>query len=196
MFMGSTATKEIDTEVRTAVDEAVKKMVDEEKAFIHPGVLFIDDSHLLDLEAFSFLGRAIESELVPIVILATNRGLTTIRGTDVKSPMGFPLDLVDRSVIIGTEEYEADSIREILKTRSNEEKINIKEKALEKITEVGAKTSLRYSVQLLSLAAQNAKSAKRKDVAIKDVERVSNLFMDVSEVTRHLKKYDDKMMVH
>jgi TBP-interacting protein len=196
LFMGGTATKEIDTEVRTAVDEAVKKMVDEEKAFIHPGVLFIDDSHLLDLEAFSFLGRAIESELVPILILATNRGVTTIRGTDVKSPMGFPLDLVDRSVIIGTEDYDAESIREILKIRSKEEKINIKEKALEKITEVGAKTSLRYSVQLLSLAAQNAKSAKRKDVMIEDVERVSKLFMDVSEATQHLKKYEDKMMIH
>ena len=196
MFMGGSATKEIDTEVRTAVDEAVKKMVDEEKAFMHPGVLFIDDSHLLDLEAFSFLGRAIESELVPIIILATNRGVTTIRGTDVKSPMGFPLDLVDRSVIIGTEDYDADSVREILKIRSKEEKINIKENALEKITEVGAKTSLRYSVQLLSLAAQNAKSAKRKNVTVEDVERVSKLFMDVSEATRHLKKYEDKMMVH
>lgn len=196
LFMGATATKEIDSEVRTAVDEAVKKMVDEEKAFIHPGVLFIDDSHLLDLEAFSFLGRAIESELVPIIILATNRGVTTIRGTDVKSPMGFPLDLVDRSVIIGTEDYDAESIREILKIRSKEEKINIKENALEKITEVGAKTSLRYSVQLLSLAAQNAKSVKHKDVTIEDVERVSKLFMDVSEATQHLKKYEDKMMFH
>jgi len=196
LFMGATATKEIDSEVRTAVDEAVKKMIDEEKAFIHPGVLFIDDSHLLDLEAFSFLGRAIESELVPIIILATNRGVTTIRGTDVKSPMGFPLDLVDRSVIIGTEDYDAESIREILKIRSKEEKINIKENALEKITEVGAKTSLRYSVQLLSLAAQNAKSAKHKEVTIKDVERVSKLFMDVSEATQHLKKYEDKMMFH
>jgi len=196
MFMGGAETKEISTEIRTAVDEAVKKMVDEKKAFIHPGVLFIDDSHLLDLEAFSFLGRAIESELVPIIILATNRGVTTIRGTDVKSPMGFPLDLVDRSVIIGTEDYDADSIREILKIRSKEEKIDIKEAALEKITEVGAKTSLRYAVQLLSLAAQNAKSAKRKEVSIKDVERVSNLFMDIAEATQHLKKYEDKMMIH
>jgi len=196
MFLGGAQTKEIDTEVRTAVDEAVKKMVDEEKAFIHPGVLFIDDSHLLDLEAFSFLGRAIESELVPIVILATNRGITTIRGTDVKSPMGFPLDLVDRSVIIGTEQYEAESIREILKIRSTEEKINIGGKALEKLTEVGSNTSLRYSVQLLSLAAQNAKNAKRKNIKTEDVERVSKLFMDVSEATQHLKKYEEKMMLH
>ncbi len=196
LFTGGSQTKEIDTEIRTAVDEAVKKMVDEGKAFIHPGVLFIDDSHLLDLEAFSFLGRAIESELVPITILATNRGVTTIRGTDVKSPMGFPLDLVDRSVIIGTEEYDAESIGEILRIRSQEEKTKAKKKALAKLTEVGAKTSLRYSVQLLSLAAQNAKSANRKEIALEDVERVNKLFMDISEATEHLKKYEEKMMIH
>ena len=135
-------------------------------------------------------------ESVSIIILATNRGVTTIRGTDVKRPMGFPLDLVDRSVIIGTEDYDAESIRGILKIRSKEEKINIKENALVKITEVGANTSLRYSVQLLSLAAQNSKSAEHKEVTIEDVERVSKLFMDVSEATQHLKKYEDKMMVH
>lgn len=196
MFMGGSATKEIDTEIRTAVDEAVKKMVDEGKAFIHPGVLFIDDSHLLDLEAFSFLGRAIESELVPIIILATNRGIATIRGTDVKSPMGFPLDLVDRSVIIGTDEYDAESIREILKIRSKEEEIGIKGKALEKLTGVGARTSLRYSVQILSLAAINAKRANHKQITVSDVERVNKLFMDISEATEHLKKYEEKMMIH
>lgn len=196
MFFGGAEIKEIDTEVRTAVDEGVKKMVDEGKSFIHPGVLFIDDSHLLDLEAFSFLGRAIEGELVPIIILATNRGVTTIRGTDVKSPMGFPLDLIDRSVIIGTEEYDADSIREILRIRSKEEKVNIRKDALGTLTEVGAKTSLRYSVQLLSLAAQNAKSAKHKNVTVEDVERVSKLFMDSGEATQHLKKYEKKMMLH
>ena len=196
MFFGGAEIKEIDTEVRTAVDEGVKKMVDEGKSFLHPGVLFIDDSHLLDLEAFSFLGRAIEGELVPIIILATNRGVTTIRGTDVKSPMGFPLDLIDRSVIIGTEEYDADSIREILRIRSKEEKVNIRKDALGTLTEVGAKTSLRYSVQLLSLAAQNAKSAKHKNVTVEDVERVSKLFMDSGEATQHLKKYEEKMMLH
>jgi TBP-interacting protein len=196
MFMGGAQTKEIDTEVRTAVDEGVKNMVDEGKAFIHPGVLFIDDSHLLDLEAFSFLGRAIESELVPIIILATNRGVTTIRGTDVKSPMGFPLDLVDRSVIIGTEEYDADSTREILRIRSEEEKVKIRKDALEALTEVGAKTSLRYSVQLLSLAAQNAKSAEHKSVTVEDVKRVNKLFMDIGEAAHHLKKYEERMMIH
>ena len=196
MFMGGAETKEIDTEIRTAVDESVKKLVDEAKAFIHPGVLFIDDSHLLDLEAFSFLGRAMESELVPIIILATNRGVTTIRGTDVKSPMGFPLDLVDRSVIIGTHEYDPDSIREILRIRSSEEKVEIENDALERLTEVGSKSSLRYAVQLLSLAAQNSKAMKRERVTVEDVERVDKLFMDIGEAAEHLKKYEEKLMLH
>ena len=143
LLFGGAETKEIGPEIRAEVDETVKKMVDEGRAFIHPGVLFIDDSHLLDLEAFSFLGRALESELVPIIILATNRGITTIRGTDVKSPMGFPLDLLDRAVIIATHEYDADSIREILRIRAIEEKITIENNALERLTDIGAKTSLR-----------------------------------------------------
>ncbi len=196
MFLGGSETKEIDTEIRTAIDQQVKALVDEGKAFIHPGVLFLDDSHLLDLEAFSFLGRAMESELVPIIILATNRGVTTIRGTDVKSPMGFPLDLVDRSVIIGTQEYDADSIREILRIRSVEEKVELDEGALEKLTEIGAKSSLRYAVQLLSLAAQNARTTKREKVNLEDVERVSGLFMDISEAAEHLRKYEEKLMYH
>jgi len=39
-----------------------------------PGVLFIDEVHMLDIECFSFLNRALEMESSPIVIMATNRG--------------------------------------------------------------------------------------------------------------------------
>jgi TBP-interacting protein len=128
--------------------------------------------------------------------LATNRGITTIRGTDVKSPMGFPLDLIDRSVIIGTQEYDADSIKEILRIRSEEEKVKVEANALEKLTEIGAKSSLRYAVQLLSLAAQNARTIKRESITVEDVERVRDLFMDISEAAEHLRKYEEKLMYH
>ncbi|KPV62505.1 MAG: replication factor C large subunit [Candidatus Bathyarchaeota archaeon BA1] len=196
LFFGGAETKEIDTEIRTAVDQQVKQWVDEGKAFIHPGVLFIDDSHLLDLEAFSFLGRAMESELVPIIILATNRGVARIRGTDVRSPLGFPLDLIDRAVIIATQEYDPESIREILHIRCEEEKVEMEKDALEKLTEVGSKSSLRYAVQLLSLAAQNARATGHEKVTVEDVERVDKLFMDIGEAAEHLRKYEDKWMIH
>jgi TBP-interacting protein len=195
-LFGGAESKEIDAEIRTGVDSHVKELVDENKAFIHPGVLFIDDSHLLDLKAFSFLGRAMESELVPIVILATNRGVAHIQGTDVESPLGFPLDLVDRAIIIPTEEYDPDSIREILRIRCNEEKVMMEKSALERLTQVGAKSSLRYAVQLLSLAAQNARSSGHEEVTVEDVERVDALFMDIDEAAEHLKKYEEKLMRH
>ena len=196
LLFGGSETKEIDTEVRMMVDQQVKEWVDQGKAFIHPGVLFIDDSHLLDLEAFSFLGRAMESELVPIIILATNRGIATIRGTDIKSPLGFPIDLIDRAVIISTKPYDKESIREILKIRAIEEKIEMEDVALEKLTEIGERSSLRYAVQLLSLASQNARRQKREKVTAEDVERVSALFMDITEAAEYLKKYEERMLTH
>jgi TBP-interacting protein len=188
--------KEIGPEVRAEVDRQVKELVDQGRAYIHPGVLFIDDAHLLDIEAFSFLGRAIESELVPIIILATNRGVTTIRGTDVKAPLGFPLDLLDRSVIIGTELYDRESIQAILKIRAEEEKIKIEGPALEKLTVKGSETSLRYAVQLLSLAAQHAKVVGRDTVKEEDVDRVARLYMDIGEAAEHLRKYEARLLKH
>ena len=38
---------------------------------------------MLDIECFTFLNKALESKLSPIVILATNRGTSEIRGTNI-----------------------------------------------------------------------------------------------------------------
>ncbi len=46
---------------------------EEGNAEIIPGVLFIDEVHMLDMECFSFLNRALENELSPILVVATNR---------------------------------------------------------------------------------------------------------------------------
>lgn len=43
---------------------------------------FLDASlqvHMLDMECFSYLNRALESSLSPIVIFATNRGICNVR---------------------------------------------------------------------------------------------------------------------
>ncbi|MEB3798752.1 MAG: RuvB-like domain-containing protein, partial [Desulfurococcales archaeon] len=178
------AEKEVSPEVRKSVDEQVKKMVETGKAEIVPGVLFIDDAHMLDLEAYSFLTRAIEGDLAPILVLATNRGLTKIRGTDVESPHGIPLDLLDRLLIIPTKPYDKEDIREIIKIRSDEEDIPITEEALEMLTEIGATKSLRYAVQLMEPARIIAKRENRVKVEPKDVERAAKLFADTSKSLR------------
>lgn len=72
---------------------------------------------MLDIECFSFINRAIESELAPLVVMATNRGQSRIRGTKFQSPHGLPIDLLDRVLIIGTKPYSEAEIRQILSVR-------------------------------------------------------------------------------
>lgn len=196
IFFGASEEKEISPEVIAEVDRQVKEWVDQGKAYLHPGVLFIDDAHMLDIECFAFLGRAVESELAPIIILATNRGFARIRGTDVEAPLGFPPDLLDRAVIIGTETYDPESVMEILRIRAREEEIDVEDEALKKLTDIGSKCSLRYAVQLLSIAAENAKLRGSSKVTVEDIERVDGLFMDVSEAVEHLRKYESLMLKH
>merc|ERR1712076_30972 len=103
LFAGDTG--EIKQEVREQIDQKVAEWREEGKADTVPGVLFIDEVHMLDIECFSFLNRALESDQAPIVIMATNRGITKIRGTNYISPHGLPIDLLDRSLIISTKPY-------------------------------------------------------------------------------------------
>lgn len=72
---------------------------------------------MLDIECFSFLNRALEDEMSPVVIMATNRGITKIRGTNYSSPHGIPIDLLDRMIIIPTSSYNEKQTTEILKIR-------------------------------------------------------------------------------
>jgi RuvB-like protein 1 (pontin 52) len=59
--------------------QVVNRYLDQGIAELVPGVLFIDEVHMLDIECFTFLNRALESTLAPIVIFATNRGFSTIK---------------------------------------------------------------------------------------------------------------------
>ena len=72
---------------------------------------------MLDIECFSFLNRALESDQAPVVVMATNRGITKIRGTNYTSPHGLPLDLLDRGLIITTDPYNEKEIAQILEIR-------------------------------------------------------------------------------
>lgn len=115
LFSGDTG--EIRSEVRDQINTKVAEWKEEGKAEIIPGVLFIDEVHMLDIECFSFLNRALEGEMAPLVVMASNRGVSRIRGTKYKSPHGIPADLLDRLLIISTKPYEVEDMREIVKIR-------------------------------------------------------------------------------
>lgn len=193
-FFGLTFEREIPSEVRREVDELVRKWIEQKKAEMVPGVLFIDDAHMLDIEAFSFLTRAMEMEFAPILILATNRGFAKIRGTDMESPHGMPLDLLDRLLIIPTRPYNADEIREIIKIRAEEMEVELTSSALEKLVELGVKKSLRYAVSLLEPARILAEERGSSKIDVEDVEKASKLFIDISTSVEYLRQYEQLFM--
>jgi RuvB-like protein 1 (pontin 52) len=59
--------------------QVVNRYIENGVAELVPGVLFVDEVHMLDIECFTYLNRALESTLAPIVIFATNRGHCNIR---------------------------------------------------------------------------------------------------------------------
>ncbi|KAI5561062.1 hypothetical protein POPTR_016G096800v4 [Populus trichocarpa] len=192
LFTGDTG--EIRAEVREQIDTKVAEWREEGKAEIVPGVLFIDEVHMLDIECFSFLNRALENEMAPILVVATNRGITNIRGTNYKSPHGIPIDLLDRLLIITTQPYTKDEIRKILDIRCQEEDVEMAEEAKALLTHIGVETSLRYAIHLITAAALACQKRKGKVVESEDITRVYNLFLDVKRSTQYLMEYQEQYM--
>mmetsp|Transcript_27388 Transcript_27388/g.69691 ORF Transcript_27388/g.69691 Transcript_27388/m.69691 type:complete len:469 (-) Transcript_27388:360-1766(-) len=194
LFAGDTG--EIKAEVRDQIDQKVAEWREEGKAEIVPGVLFIDEVHMLDIECFSYLNRALESDLAPVLVVATNRGITRIRGTNYKSPHGIPIDLLDRLLIISTVPYTEKEIKHILKIRCEEEDVEMTDDALTLLTKIGIETSLRYAIQLIIAAALVCAKRKGVEVEVEDVKKVYTLFVDVKRSTQFLMEYQSEFMFH
>ncbi|KAF0872465.1 RUVB2 protein, partial [Crocuta crocuta] len=217
LFSGDTG--EIKSEVREQINAKVAEWREEGKAEIIPGVsprggqgggsrearavgltingsqvLFIDEVHMLDIESFSFLNRALESDMAPVLIMATNRGITRIRGTSYQSPHGIPIDLLDRLLIVSTSPYSEKDTKQILRIRCEEEDVEMSEDAYTVLTRIGLETSLRYAIQLITAASLVCRKRKGTEVQVDDIKRVYSLFLDESRSTQYMKEYQDAFL--
>ena len=192
LFAGDTG--EIRSEVREQIDMKVNEWREEGKAEIVPGVLFIDEVHMLDIECFSFLNRALENDMAPVLVVATNRGITKIRGTNYRSPHGIPIDLLDRLLIISTAPYTEKEIRLIIDIRCEEEDVEMDDDAKDLLTKIGVETSLRYAIHLITASALVCSKRKGAEVEIEDVSKVYSMFVDVKRSTQFLIEYQNQFM--
>jgi RuvB-like protein 1 (pontin 52) len=211
---------EITEKLRLEINKVVNRYIDQGVADLVPGVLFIDEVnsphpiqplhppymlkdtkltpqpqvHMLDLESFTFLNRALESPLSPLVILASNRGLTHIRGGTNLPPSahGIPPDLLARLLIVPTHPYNAAEIKQIVNLRVGTEKLVINEAAKDKVTELGVRVSLRYALQILAPASVLAKVGGRQggEISVQDVEECESLFLDAGRSAKGLGEAD------
>lgn len=192
LFSGDTG--EIKQEVRDQINSKVSEWREEGKAEIIPGVLFIDEAHMLDIECFSYLNRALEQDMAPVVIMATNRGITKIRGTNYESPHGIPIDLLDRMIIIRTVPYTVDEMSEILKIRCEEEDCTMSSDAMNILAKISTQTSLRYAIQLITTSSLISRRRKQPEVSVGDVKKVYELFLDETRSTRILNEHQKEYM--
>ncbi|KAF2718455.1 ATP-dependent DNA helicase pontin [Polychaeton citri CBS 116435] len=211
---------EITEKLRGEINKVVNKYIDQGVAELVPGVLFIDEVHMLDMECFTYLNRALESTFSPIVILASNRGLTTIRGTTsphapndpgLISAHGIPPDLLPRLLIIPTHPYSGAEIKTIVSTRArlefaiptapslqdNPQQLRITSTlsgdALDELTKLGETVSLRYCLQLLAPASilARARGSEGGVVSASDVSEAHSLFWDAKRSADQLKEMGD-----
>jgi len=145
---------------------------------------------MLDIDSFSFLNRALENDLAPLVVMASNRGMSKIRGTQYKSPHGLPADLLDRVLIVSTTKYQGEDIEQIIKIRCQEEDVSLTTQAIQVLTSMAQETSLRYALNLISAAQVVAKKrkiavtgstgepVKAGEVGVDDLKRCYTYFLD------------------
>lgn len=186
---------EITDKLRKEINKVVNKYIDQGIAELVPGVLFIDEVHMLDIECFTYLHRALESTIAPIVIFATNRGKCTIRGTeDIVSPHGMPMDLLDRVMIVRTLPYSQEEMTQILQIRAETEGIQIDEESVQLLGQIGVRTTLRYAVQLLTPASILCRINGKEAVSKEEVEEIDKLFFDAKASAKILQEQEDKYM--
>lgn len=171
---------EITDKLRGEINKVVQRYIDQGVAELVPGVLFIDEVHMLDIECFTYLNRALESPISPIVILASNRGICNIKGTDgIVSAHGIPPDLLGRLLIVPTFPYNQDDIETIIRIRAQTERLDVDDAAIKRLAEKGVKTSLRYALQLLSPASILARTKGRgAKILVEDLAECEELFVD------------------
>jgi len=170
---------EVTEKLRREVNKVVQSYVDQGVAEVVPGVVFIDEVHMLDIECFTYLNALLESPMAPTVILATNRGNTLVRGaTDVVAPHGIPTDLLDRCLIVKTDRYTRDQVAKVVQLRANTEGLKLGEGVIDRLAAEGEKSSLRYAIQLLTPASILARLAGRDQIGLEDIGEMNELFLD------------------
>ncbi|OAG31798.1 RuvB-like protein 2 [Nematocida displodere] len=174
------ASAEIPAEIRENVDATMREWVEEGRGVLRSGVLFINESHMLDAECYSFLNLATELRITPLVVLSTSKEHGPIRGTEDRGRYAIPGDFLSRTLVIKTNPYSNQEMEEIVRNRAGEENVAMEEEGLGLLVELAIKYGIRYGFNLLSAAdiiAQRTGRPVRKET----IASLAELFVPEQE---------------
>nr|XP_027205429.1 ruvB-like helicase 1 [Dermatophagoides pteronyssinus] len=170
--------------LRLEVDRLVLRHEEQGRAEIFPGVLFIDESHALDVECFSFLNKLMESENCPTFVFATNRLEADLRvsqteltgGAFEQCVFGMPPDFLDRLVVLRTSAMTLAEAVELMELRAREEALHFDDAAVQALAQLALSESVRRAFQLMAPAWVLAQHRASAEIQRVDVETAAALF--------------------
>lgn len=166
---------EIPSEVRESVNNTMREWIEEGRGELVTGVLFINESELLDTECYSYLNTLSEVTASPVVILSSNKEECMIRGSEEIGKYGMPADFYSRVLEIRLEPYTKEEIENIIRIRAREESSQMTEEGIEAVCALGVAYGLRYGFNIISAADVYAERIGQK-VRKKEIEGVSKIF--------------------
>ena len=134
---------EITETIRERVDDMVDKLLDDEQSTVEliPGVLFIDDAHLLDQKSWISILRMLRLRVCPVIVMAANNSI--YQNADIT--------VLDQCQTTKITDYSLEDLREILRVRSKAEQIVLSDDPLNELSKIAKEVNLNYALNLLSL---------------------------------------------
>ena len=102
----------------------------------------------------------------------------------------MPVDLLDRMLIIRTMPYSVEEMVKILSIRAATEDLTLDESALARLGEIGQRTTLRYTNQMLTPARILAQTNGKEEISQDDVEEIDELFYDAKASAKILQEQE------
>lgn len=140
-------------------DSLVRMYVDNGVGEVLPGILFIDECHLLDRRLMVQIVKVVEGELSPLVLLATNRRDFFARED--------ACELLSRSIIIRMDN-EPEIFPDIIKKRAEKAGLVLQKGALALLAQIANEKGLRRALNLLAVMRKEDNEVSKDDVCALD----------------------------
>lgn len=157
----------IRSEVREEVDREIKSMVNEGRAIVEKGLVVVEDVEILDLKDWVHFNSLTCLEFTPLILVLVKK----------IEDVNWPKNILEKALLVKTESYNEDEIREIIKIRCEEESVKLDEVPLKALTDIGLKHGLKYSLNLLTFTNFMI-SKKNTKITAEDINKTSSLFSD------------------
>jgi RuvB-like protein 1 (pontin 52) len=142
------------------VDNMIFKQILHKKTEIIPGILFIDEIHILDTENLLIINKILESNFSPLFILATNR-INVLNFSSLFENNIF-FDFTKKCLTVTIKQIKQNDLFKIISVKARDKKIVLSGFFILNCGKIIKSTSLRFIILLINISKFFLKFSKHK----------------------------------